>query len=104
MVDFLGKDFNEPEAQRAAAKNAYALLGQHKWVAHAMAAHIRAALFCAWFLVVFLCDVAGTLHGASPSPRGLQLGVRARCRANTRRSNVMAWHGSNASVFLGVPS
>lgn len=31
MADFLCKDFEGEEARRAAAKNAFALLGQHKW-------------------------------------------------------------------------
>ncbi|GFH33780.1 uncharacterized protein HaLaN_33201, partial [Haematococcus lacustris] len=31
MADFLGRDFRAPESRHAAAKNAYALLGQHKY-------------------------------------------------------------------------
>lgn len=31
--EFLGKDFSSEEAKASAAKNAFALLGQHRWVA-----------------------------------------------------------------------
>lgn len=30
LVDFLSRNFDKPDARAAAAKNAYALLGQHK--------------------------------------------------------------------------
>jgi len=32
VVDFLARDFEQEASRRAAAKNAFALLGQHKWV------------------------------------------------------------------------
>ncbi len=45
--EFLGKDFSSAEARASAAKNAFALLGQHRWGPAAGACLFRNICFAA---------------------------------------------------------
>jgi hypothetical protein len=56
VSDFLARDFTTPEARAAAAKNAFALLGQHR---HALAAAFFLLAGAAWDGVGVLAREAG---------------------------------------------